>query len=122
MTTTIPTTLSEILTTIGQAAVEVECPVEGFREFATVFRCPTDQMIGFEGRFPYLVGNPVVYRLMRFRVDSSIIENDRHCSNEDLVGLQCIYVAAEADVLNVLRIWHVSPENLRQPRETEVPV
>lgn len=54
--------------------------------------------------------------------DSSIIENDRQCSNDDLIGLQSIYVATEDDVLNVLQMWHDSPDTLRQPRETEIPV
>ena len=119
---TLPKKLTDILTNVGQAAVEVESCVDGFREFVTLFRCPTDQIIGFEGRFPYLVGNHVVYRLMRFRVNSSIIENDRQCSNEDLIGLQSIYVATQEDVLKILQIWHVSPDTLRQPRDTEVPV
>jgi len=122
MTTTFPNDLKETLTTIGQAAVELESFVEGYREFVSVFHCPASQIIGFEGRFPYLVGNKIVYRLMRFRVESSLIDRDEHCSNEDLIGLQSIYVATEEDALNILKIWQVLPESLRQPRETEVPV
>lgn len=122
MTTTFPNELKETLATIGQAAVELEPLVEGYREFVTVFLCPTNQILGFEGRFPYLVGNEIVYRLMRFRVETSLIDRDQHCSNENLIGLQSIYVATEEDALNVLKIWQVLPESLRQPRETEIPV
>jgi hypothetical protein len=59
---------------------------------------------------------------MRFRVDAELIENDRDCASDDLIGLQCLHVATEDDVLNVLRIWDVPPDTLRQPRETEIPL
>jgi len=122
MTTTLSPTVRDTLTTIGQVAAELPCQIEGYREFVTVFRYQTARIMGFANQFPYLADSDVAYRVMRFRVDAELIENDRDCSNDNLVGLQCIHVATEDEVLNVLRIWHVSPDTLRQPRETEVPV
>lgn len=122
MTTTLPSPVRETLMTIGQVATELPCRIEGHREFVTVFRYQTDRIMGFANQFPYLANCDVAYRVMRFRVDADLIENDRDCSNDDLIGLQSLHVATEEDVLNVLRIWDVSPDALRQPQETEVPV
>ncbi len=122
MNMTFPMKLQEMLTTIGQVAVEVESFVEGYREFVTVFRCPTSQILSFDERFPYLRGNEIVYRLMRFRVENSLIENDQHCSNEDLVGLQSLYVPSEETALHILDFWKVPPSTLVPPNQTEVPV
>ena len=122
MRMTFPDELKETLSSVGQAAVELTSLIEGYREFVSVFYCPTNQIFGFEGRFPNLAGNEIVYRLMRFRVKSSLIDLDQDCSSEDLIGLQNIYVATEKDALSILRVWQVLPESLRQPRETQVPV
>jgi hypothetical protein len=122
MPTTLPPKVRDTLTTIGQVAAELPCRIEGYREFVTVFRYQTDRIMGFANQYPYLADCEVAFRVMRFRVDAELIADDRGCCNDDLIGLQCIHVATEGDVLSVLQIWHVSPENLRQPRETEVPV
>lgn len=122
MDTKLPNAVQIALNTIGQVAAELPSQIEGYREFVTVFRFQTDRISGFNAQFPYLSGFPVAFRLMRFRVDAEIIQHDRDCCNEDLVGLQSIHVATEEDVQMVLRIWQISPELLREPRESAVPI
>ena len=70
-----PAGLRSILAEVGQAAIEVDCGVEGFREFVTVFRCDTARMGNFGNRFPYMRSHPVVFRVMRFRVEATLIDN-----------------------------------------------
>lgn len=122
MSTVLPKTVREILESTGQVAVELPCSIEGYREFVTVFQYRTARIIGFQSQFPYLADCESAYRLMRFRVDATLINDDHDFSNDDLIGLQSIHVATENDVVEILRIWEVSPEILRQPRETEVPI
>ena len=117
-----PRTLNDILLTIGQAAIELPSHFDGYREFVTVARFETSRMHGFAGQFPHLVQYPIGYRLMRFRVDSSIIRDDRHCCNDDLIGLESIHVGEPEDVMRVLEIWNVQPETLLPPSATAVPV
>ncbi len=90
-----PAGLRSILAEVGQAAIEVDCGVEGFREFVTVFRCDTARMANFGNRFPYLRSHPVVFRVMRFRVEATLIGNHIDVSMEALVGLQSLYVPSE---------------------------
>ena len=111
-----------ILAHVGQAAIEVESGVNGFREFVTVYRCDTSRMTNFLQRFPYLSGESVVYRLMRFRVDASVIENDSECSMEELIGLQSIYVPSEDAAIMILDIWKVPAASLLPPNQTTIPV
>lgn len=118
----LPETVQETLATIGQVAAEVACPIEGYREFVTVFRFQTARIWGFQSQFPYLADHEIAYDLMRFRVEARLIAEDHDFWNDDLVGLQSICVATENDVVEILRIWAVPPESLRPPNETEVPV
>lgn len=122
MTTNLPDTVQETLTTIGQVATELQCQVDGYREFVSVFCFQTGRIMGFASQFPYLADREIAYRLMRFKVDAELIQADHDFCNDDLVGLQTIHVATERDVLEILKMWSVSPELLRQPRETEVPI
>lgn len=122
MTTILPETVREALASTGQVAAELPCPIEGYREFVTVFCFQTAQIMGFPSQFSYLADNEISFRLMRFKVDAELIRDDHDFSSVDLVGLQSIYVATEQDVVEILRIWAVRPELLRQARETEVPI
>jgi hypothetical protein len=119
---TFPEGVRDILADVGQAAFEVETVVNGFREFVTVFRCETNRMTNFDQRFPYLKGESVVYRLMRFRVDTNIIDKDDDCSMEDLIGLQSIYVPSENAAIMILDIWEVPASSLLPPNKTSIPV
>lgn len=53
-----PAGLRSILAEVGQAAIEVKCGVDGFREFVTIFRCDTSRMANFGKRFSYLRSHP----------------------------------------------------------------
>jgi hypothetical protein len=119
---TMPSNVQELLMTIGQVAAELPNTIDGYRDFVTVYRFETSKVLGFEGQYPYLVGNSAAYRLLKFRVDESLIEEDVNVCNEDLIGLQCIVVATEAEAATVLDMWSVDPSILRMPKETEVPV
>jgi hypothetical protein len=119
---TFPESLSETLTTIGQAAVEVECGVPEYREFVTIYRARTNAIPGFRNQFPYLDGLPIVFRVIRFRVDAALLAEDYDFCNEDLVGLQEIYLPSESAVEFILGLWQVSLESFRPPNQTEVPV
>jgi hypothetical protein len=119
---TIPAEVLKMLMSVGQVAAELPPTIEGYREFVTVYRFETNKVIGFEGQYAYLKGFSTAYRILKFRVDESIIEDDIDCCNEDLVGLQCVVVATEAEVISVLAIWKIDPNILRLPKETEVPV
>jgi hypothetical protein len=107
---------------VGQVAAELPPTIDGYREFVTLFRFRTHGVSGFESQYPYLAGAPIAFRLLKFRVDESLIEEDVNCCNEDLAGLQCIVVATEEQAVEILRIWQVNPNDLRLPKETEVPV
>ena len=119
---TFPEGVRDILANVGQAALEVKTVVDGFREFVTVFRCETNRMTNFDQRFPYLYGESVVYRLMRFRVDTNIIDKDSKCSTEDLIGLQSVYVPSENAAIMILDIWKVPASSLLPPNQTSIPV
>jgi len=122
MSTTLPDNIRDTLSGVGQVAAELPCQIDGYREFVTVFKFQPSRVIGFVSQFPYLANCKVAYRLMRFRVDADMIRDDRDCCNSDLIGLQSIHVPTEEDVQSILKIWHVAPEMLRQPKETEVPI
>lgn len=122
MTTKLPQKVTETLQSVGEVAAELPCDLEGYREFVVVVRFKTDRIFGFASQYPYLADLPIAYRVMRFRVDSQVIENDRDCGNDDLVGLQSLHVPTIDDVQYILRIWQVSPSILRQPNETDVPI
>jgi len=117
-----PAGLRSILAEVGQAAIEVECGVDGFREFVTIFRCDTSRMLNFGNRFPYLRGHPVVFRVMRFRVDVTLIDNGTECLTDDLVGLQSLYVPSEEMAMGILDVWGVPAASLLPPAQTAIPV
>ena len=122
MTQDFPVGLRSILAEVGQAAIEVECGVDGFREFVTIFRCDTSRMANFGNRFPYLRGHPVVFRVMRFRVDATLIDNHIDVSMEALVGLQSLYVPSEEMAMGILDVWGVPAASLLPPAQTAIPV
>ena len=117
-----PAGLRSILAEVGQAAIEVDCGVEGFREFVTVFRCDTARMANFGNRFPYLRSHPVVFRVMRFRVEATLIGNHIYVSMEALVGLQSLYVPSEEVAMGILDVWGVPAASLVSPAQTAIPV
>ena len=117
-----PANLNAILTTIGQAATEVFCGVPDYREFVSLYRARTERIPGFQNQFPYLADFPVVYRVIRFRVDASLLEDDYDFCNEDLVGMQEIYMPSESGVEFVLDLWKVPLESLMPPSQSKIPV
>jgi len=119
---TFPASLTKTLTTIGQAAAEVKCGVPDYREFVTIYRARTNAIPGFHNQFPYLDGLPIVFRVIRFRVEATLLADDYDFCNEDLVGLQEVYLPSENAVEFVLDIWQVPLESLKPPNQTEVPV
>ena len=122
MTMTMPSNVQEMLMSIGQVAAELPTTIDGYREFVTVYRFETRKVLGFEAQYPYLMGYSTAYRLLKFRVDEAVIEEDVDVCNEDLIGLQCIVVATEAEATSVLDMWRVDPSILRSAKETDVPV
>lgn len=111
-----------ILDDLGQVAVEVLCPIDGYREFVSVFATPKDDVVNFAGRFPYFGEATTLYRCIRFRVNSVLIEQDADVHTEDLVGLQENFLPSEETVEFVLRIWKVPNGELKSPRYVEIPV
>jgi len=107
---------------LRQVAVEVLCPIDGYREFVSVFAAPKDDVVNFAGRFPYFDEATTPYRCVRFRVDSALIEQDADVHTEELVGLQEIFLPSEEAVEFVLRFWKVSNGELESPRHVEIPV
>lgn len=103
-------------------AVEVPCLIDGYREFVSVYATPRDKVTNFEGRFPYLGDAMTLYRCIRFRVKSELIEQDAEVGPHDLVGMQEIFLPSEDDVAFVLRLWRVSEDELLSPRQVEIPV
>ena len=117
-----PSSLSETLLSVGQAAVEVSCPFEEYREFVSIYRASTNTILAFQSRFPYYSECAFIFRVIRFRVESQRLVEDQDFSQEDLVGLQEIYLPSEEAVEYVLRLWKTPLESLVAPRNTEIPV
>lgn len=117
-----PASIDGILTSVGQAAVEVPCMIDDYREFVTVFRIRTANVPRFMEKFPYYANMDVVYRIMRFRVDSHLIKSDHDFYGEDLAGLQEVYLPTQEAVLYLLDLWKVPVESLLPPSQTDVPV
>jgi hypothetical protein len=118
----IPVNVHHLLTTVGQVATELPIEIDGYREFVSVFYFSTNAIHGFESQYAYLKGCTTSYRVVKFRVDATLCENDAECCTDDLVGVQSIVVASEVDVENILAIWKVDPHTLRLPRDTDVPL
>jgi hypothetical protein len=120
MTITAP--VRDTLTEIGQVAAELHCPIEGYREFVSIYATARTKVMNCEGRFPNLDGAETIYRAIRFRVNSALIDNDSDVGPNDLVGLQEIFLPSEEGVEFVLSIWKVNMEQLLSPREVDIPV
>lgn len=117
-----PRALNEVLSAVGQAAVEVSCPIDGYREFVSVSRVRADSIMAFRNRFPYYSDCDVVFRVIRFRVESQHIAEDKHLWGPDLAGLQEIYLPSEEAVDYILGLWKVPLDTLVEPRNTDIPV
>ena len=118
----LPASLRTLLNEFGQAAVEVPTPIEGYREFVSVYCGRTEDWAVFEMQFPYYAGVEVAYRLVRFRANASLIEQDYNFSMPELAGLQEIYLPSEEAVEFVLALWKVAPESFVAPKLTDIPV
>jgi hypothetical protein len=118
----LPQIVREVLSEVGQAAVEVSCQFEGCREFVSVYRASTSSIAAFHRSFPYYGDCDVIFRIIRFRADSQRLANDEDLWGQDLLGLQEIYVPSEDAVEFILNMWKVPAETLVAPRNTEIPV
>jgi hypothetical protein len=110
------------LTEIGQVAAEVHCPIDGYREFVSVYATPREQVMNFEARFPYLDETTILYRAIRFRVEARLISEDADVCMEDLVGLQEIFLPDENAVEFIMNVWKVPLDALLSPRVVDIPV
>lgn len=119
---TITEPIREILAEIGQVATELNCPIEGYREFVSVYATPRAKVMNCEGRFPNLDEAETIYRAIRFRVKSSLIDNDLDAGPNDLIGLQEMFLPSEEAVGFVLSVWKVNMEQLQSPRGVDIPV
>jgi hypothetical protein len=79
-------------------------------------------MGNFGNRFPYLRSRPVVFRVMRFRVEATLIDNHIDVSMEALVGLQSLYVPSEEMAMGILDVWGVPAVSLVPPGQTAIPL
>ena len=122
MTTTITDNIRKILIDIGQVAAEVNCPIDGYREFISVYATPRERVMNFDGRFPYLSETQILYRAIRFRVKSILIEEDADVGPNDLIGLQEIFLPSEEHVEFVMRMWKIPIDTLLSPKQVEIPV
>lgn len=111
-----------MLAEIGQVAAEVSCPIDGYREFVSVYATPRENIINFEGRFPYFDKATMLYRAIRFRVRSKLIAEETEVSPNELIGLQEIFLPSEEDVAFVLNLWQIPTADLLPPRQVEIPV
>jgi hypothetical protein len=119
---TLPDRVREILDTIGQAAAEVPCAVEGCREFVSVCKAPTTAMLGFQCRFPYFDNSEWLYRVYRFRVSSELIEQDIDVSPDEFGDYQTLYLVDENMVSQVLSMWVNNLDQLGRPADCAIPV
>ena len=94
----LPQSLRESLAAIGQVAAELNCQFEGYREFVSIYRIHTNSIIGFQGRFPYYSNCEVIFRIIRFRVKSQDIEEDKDFCTQDLIDLQQVFLPTEEAV------------------------
>ncbi|MBE7464422.1 MAG: hypothetical protein HS116_13170 [Planctomycetes bacterium] len=114
--------LQSILSTIGQAAAEVECLFEGNREFISLSRVHAGRMLAFKENFPYFADQDYIYRVVRLRVESKLIDDDHDFSNSDFMGMQSIYLPSEEAVEFIFSLWKFSSDLLDEPRNTDVPI
>jgi len=117
-----PTDVQAVLSDIGEVAAEVSCNIDGYREFVGVYAVQTSQVINFKNRFPYFRDLEVVFRVIRFRVRSHLIEQNIHVGPNDLIGLQEINLPNESAVEFILDMWNVPLDSLLSPRFVEIPV
>lgn len=106
----------------GQVAAERPCSIEGYREFVSVYSTPRGAVINCDSRFPYLAGAEIIYRAIRFRVNSDLIENDTDVGPNDLVGLQEVFLPTEDSVAYILSVWKVEIDELLPPKYVDIPV
>jgi hypothetical protein len=117
----LPEKVREILYDVGQVALEVPCQFEGCREFVSVYMAPRDCLAADES-FYYFENCERIFRVIRFRVETSLIEQDLSIGNDALFGLQQICLPSEEAVEFVLNLWQVDPADLLSPRDVEIPV
>lgn len=118
----LPEPVRDTLMNVGQVAAEVACPIEGYRDFVSVYAAPRDKVSNVSGRFPYFEDAAVIYRCIRFRVMSELIDEDADVGPHDLAGLQEIFLPSQESVEFVLGVWRVPASSLLPPREVEIPV
>ena len=118
----IPTAVMSILDSIGQAATEVPCPVEGCREFVSVAKASAFSIPNFQQRFPYFAYCEWIFHAYRFRVRSELIEADTNVSPDDLWDYQTIFVADESILEQILSMWLDSLDQLGRPADCDIPI
>ncbi|MDF1743701.1 MAG: hypothetical protein P1V19_08395, partial [Gimesia sp.] len=79
-------------------------------------------LLNFKNRFPYFQDLEKLYRVIRFRVQSQLIDLDANVGPDDLFDLQSIYLSNEDAVCFILGIWQVPPDQLQPPRYVDIPV
>ncbi len=105
-----------------QLAAETECKIDGYREFVSIYSLPRSAVMNADARFPYFSNAIYHYRLIRFRVSSSVIENGENAGPEDLADHQEIILPNLDAVVYILDLWQVPCQSLRSPRDVEIPV
>jgi hypothetical protein len=118
----LPERVTQILSEIGQVAAEVTCYYDEYREFIAVYATPKARLPNVDRSLSYYANAKTIYRAIRFRVRSEIIEADLNVGPNDLAGLQQIYLPSEEAVEYVLSLWQISPDELLSPREVAIPV
>jgi hypothetical protein len=118
----LPEAARQTLIEVGQIAAELPCAFDDCREFVSVYAAPRDSLINVDGQFTYLDGAPTIFRAIRFRVMSALIEADLDVGPEDLIGLQTIVLPSEDAVEFVMGIWKVPLDKLLSPRNVDIPV
>lgn len=118
----LPDKVRETLKYVGQVAAEVSCRIEGYREFVSVYAGPRACFINATGRYPYLDDAKTIYRCIRFRIASDLIERDVDVGPDDLIDLQEMRLPSEEGVEFVLGVWRVSPDDLLSPKDVAIPV
>lgn len=112
----------DTLDNVGQVAAEVDCSIEGYREFISIYVTSRDRIMNCAGKFTYLDGAATIFRAIRFRVNSKLIDDDLNADPGDLIGLQEIFLPSEQDVEFVLSLWEIDMRQLLPPKDVEIPV
>ena len=106
----------------NQLAVELECFVEGQREFISVNLGSVERGVNMMQRCPYLHGQDVFYVVRRFRVDAYVIDSDVQIDETYLKDSQKIVCRDANTVIAIFSDWNFDPETLVTPRECPVPI